>query len=304
MVGELALVGETGADGDLRQRKVASLKESLGPFNAAHNDVLVRRQSGGHLELPREVVDAEVGGRRHLLQGRAAIEVFLDVLDDRAKLPGREPAVRPNCRGAGAGGVADQVDGQDVGQRLGGERTPGGVSHQLVIHRQHRAAELWEVQAVERRQRQLRWVEAERLGRYPPDQPRLQEDMQFLLAPARAHPTRAAGRHQRDRSGGRRYVPLHPLIPQIQFFWWAGEKEEPVVGQGGQVEFKGGRRPAASRIQADPPQPVARRGRLVGEEPEPVQRPDRLGPPWPLLSYDCLPQEMACIRRKGPNPAR
>jgi hypothetical protein len=33
------------------------------------------------------------------------------------------------------------------------------------------------VQAVERRQRQLRWVEAERLGRYPPDQPRLQEDV-------------------------------------------------------------------------------------------------------------------------------
>ena len=67
------------------------------------------------------------------------------------------------------------------------------------------------------------------------------------------------------------------------------------MGQGGQVEFKVGRRPAASRVQADPPQPVARRGRLVGEEPEPVQRPDRLDPPWPLLSYDCLP--MACIRR-------
>jgi len=44
--------------------------------------------------------------------------------------------------GRGPGGVADQVDGQDVGQRLGGERTPGGVSHQLVIHRQHRGAEL------------------------------------------------------------------------------------------------------------------------------------------------------------------
>ncbi|HEX8869076.1 MAG TPA: hypothetical protein VF821_25680, partial [Lentzea sp.] len=69
MVGELALVGEAGSGGDLRQRKVASLKESLGPFNAAHYDVLVRRQPGGHLELPREVVDAEVGGRRHLLQG-------------------------------------------------------------------------------------------------------------------------------------------------------------------------------------------------------------------------------------------
>src|SRR5215472_9598117 len=107
MVGELALVGEAGVGGDLRQGKVATLKESLGPFNAAHNDVLVRRQPSGRLEPPREVVDAEVGGRRHLLQGRAGIEVFLDVLDDRAKLPGRERAVRPKCRGAGAGGVAD-----------------------------------------------------------------------------------------------------------------------------------------------------------------------------------------------------
>src|SRR5262249_36711457 len=90
MVGELALVGEAGVCGDPRQRKVASLKESLGPFNAAHNDVLVRRQPGDHLELPREVVDAEVGGRRHLLQGRAAIEVFLDVRDHGAELPRRD----------------------------------------------------------------------------------------------------------------------------------------------------------------------------------------------------------------------
>ena len=57
MVGELALVGEAGAGGDLRQRKVAFLKESLGPFNAPHNDVLVRRQPGGHLELPCEIRD-------------------------------------------------------------------------------------------------------------------------------------------------------------------------------------------------------------------------------------------------------
>jgi len=80
-------------------------------------------------------------------------------------------------------------------------------------------------------------------------------------------------------------MPLYPVVTQVQFVWRPGNKDEPVMGQGGQVEFKGGRRPAASRIQADPPQPVARRGRLVGEEPEPVQRPDRLAPPWPLLSY-------------------
>jgi hypothetical protein len=104
---------------------------------------------------------------------------------------------------------------------------------------------------------------------------------------ARAHAGRAVGRHQRDRSSGGRYVPLHPLIPQIQFFRWAGEKEELMVGQDRHVEFKGERRTAASRLQADLPQPVARRGRLVGEEPEPVQGPDRLTPPWPFLFDDC-----------------
>src|SRR4029077_12875561 len=134
--------------------------------------------------------------------------------------------------------------------------------------------ELREVQAVERRHRQPRWVQAERLGPDPPDQLRLQEDVQLLLAPARAHPARAAGRHKRDRSGGGRYVPLHPLISQIQFFWWAGEKEEPVMGQGGQVEFKGGRRAAARRIQAHPPPPGTRRRPPPGEHPTP-------GPPPP-----------------------
>jgi len=71
VVGELALVREAGAGGDLRQGQViASLQELLGSFDAAHHDVLVRRQPGGRLELPREVVDAKMGRRRHLLQGQ------------------------------------------------------------------------------------------------------------------------------------------------------------------------------------------------------------------------------------------
>ena len=78
-------------------------------------------------------------------------------------------------------------------------------------------------------------------------------------------PGRAAGRHHGDRSGGGRHVPLHPFVPQVQFFRRPGEKDEPVVDKGGRVEFKGGRRTAASRLQAHPPQPVARRGRLERE---------------------------------------
>jgi hypothetical protein len=53
---------------------------------------------------------------------------------------------------AGCQDVSDPVNGQEVGQRLGGEPPPrraGG--RQLGIHRQHRGPELREVQGVERR---------------------------------------------------------------------------------------------------------------------------------------------------------
>jgi hypothetical protein len=60
---ELALVREAGAGGDFRQGQVAALQELLGPLDAAGEDVLVGRQPGGRLELPREVVGAEAGNR-------------------------------------------------------------------------------------------------------------------------------------------------------------------------------------------------------------------------------------------------
>src|SRR5262249_49467339 len=65
--------------------------------------------------------------------------------------------------------------------------------------------------------------------------------------------------------------------------------EEPVVGQGGQVEFEGRRRTAARRLQADPPEPVARRRGLVWEEPEPVERLERGARWWFRLSYHLTP---------------
>src|SRR4030095_16107946 len=79
VMGEVALVGETGARRNLRQRDLMILsKESLSPLNAAGDDVLVRRLPRRDLKLPREVVGAEMGDRRQLPQGQADIEVFLD----------------------------------------------------------------------------------------------------------------------------------------------------------------------------------------------------------------------------------
>src|SRR5215475_12323806 len=115
---ELALVREAGVRGDLRQGAVASgLQELLGPLDAAGDDVLVRRQPGGPLELRDEVVGAEAGDRGQLLQGRATIEVLLDVLDDGAELRSGERAGSPARGLAGRKGMADQVDSQEVGKR-------------------------------------------------------------------------------------------------------------------------------------------------------------------------------------------
>jgi hypothetical protein len=66
----LALVREAGVRDDLRQVEVAAaVQELLGPFDAARDDVPVRRQPGGRLELPGEVVGAEAGAVSRLLNG-------------------------------------------------------------------------------------------------------------------------------------------------------------------------------------------------------------------------------------------
>ena len=66
------------------------MQEVLGPLDAAHDHILVWRQPVG-LELPREGVGAVVGDRGQLLQGRAGVEVPLDVLDDDAEPPRAGP---------------------------------------------------------------------------------------------------------------------------------------------------------------------------------------------------------------------
>ena len=53
VMAELALVREADVRGDLCQGQVRScLQELLGPLDAAQDDVLVRRQASGVLELP------------------------------------------------------------------------------------------------------------------------------------------------------------------------------------------------------------------------------------------------------------
>jgi len=103
VMGELALVREAGMRGDFRQGQIGScMQEVLGPLDAAHDDVLVRRQPRGRLELSRKVVGTEAGDRGQLLQGWAGVEVFLDVLDYGAEPPPRQRAVEPRTGWRGA----------------------------------------------------------------------------------------------------------------------------------------------------------------------------------------------------------
>jgi len=78
--GKMALVREAGADRDLGQTELAVCsQEVLRPFNAAVDHVLVRRQPGGSLELPHELISAEIGHGSHLFQ-RASLRAVLEAL--------------------------------------------------------------------------------------------------------------------------------------------------------------------------------------------------------------------------------
>jgi hypothetical protein len=77
---ELTLVRKAGAGCDFRQGVIALAQELLRPFNAAGDDVLVRRQSGSRLELPREVVGTEVIDRGDLLQCQAGRDVAANTM--------------------------------------------------------------------------------------------------------------------------------------------------------------------------------------------------------------------------------
>src|SRR5262245_39490544 len=94
VTGELALVREACARGDIGQGEVADASQvPLGPLDAAGDQELVRRQPGGGLELPGKVVGAEAGHRGQLLQARVDVEVALDELDNGAEPRPGERAV-------------------------------------------------------------------------------------------------------------------------------------------------------------------------------------------------------------------
>jgi hypothetical protein len=65
--GKLALVREPGVERNLCQLElIVFSQEVLCSLNAARDYILVRCQTSGRLELPGEVIGAEMGDRSHL----------------------------------------------------------------------------------------------------------------------------------------------------------------------------------------------------------------------------------------------
>ena len=267
--------------GDLRQGEIAAcMQELFRPFDAARDDILVRRQPGGRLELPREVVGAQAGDRGDLLQGRAGVEVFLDVLDDGAEPPPRQRAVAPRS----AGGAPRRVgSGERPGRWPETRRRAGPRRRRRSARRPPRPSRPGA--AGDPGRRAAGSSAAPGRGRTPrrrPARPGPAPGRCGASQSARSTATVPGCRPAPPRSiRGGRYVPLHSFIQQVQFFRRPGKKDEPVVGKGGRVEFRGGRRAVASRLQAHPPQPVARRGRLERDE----------------LAQDCQGPERASVFR-------
>jgi hypothetical protein len=115
--GKMALVKEADPKRDLRQAElVVCPQQVLRSFNAARDQILVRRQPGGRLELSRKVIGAEMGDGSHLLLRRTAFEIFHDELDDPVELPSGKCAVRRGGQPTRARDMTDQLNGQDVGE--------------------------------------------------------------------------------------------------------------------------------------------------------------------------------------------
>ena len=117
MKGKLALVREADTERDLGQADfVVSLQQVLRSFDTARDHILVWRQPSGRLELPGEVIGAEMGDGSHLLLRRTAFEIFHDVLDDPLELPLGKYAARRGRLPVPTSDMTDQVNRQDSGK--------------------------------------------------------------------------------------------------------------------------------------------------------------------------------------------
>ena len=194
-----------------------------------------------------------MGRRRHLLQGQAGVEVFLDVRDDGAELPrGAHPSVRP-AGGRGAGAVRIRWTARRLARDSAASRPPAASAVSSSFTASIAARSCGRSRPSSGGTDTRAGVEIERLRGDPCDQPRLQEDVEGVRVTAPAPPGRAAGRHHQDRASRGRDDPADPFVPQLELPWRTDEQKERMVSQGGLESLIGGLVTVAKRLQAHPP---------------------------------------------------
>src|SRR6202035_1961571 len=116
---ELALIRETSSYCYFGKAKfLPSAQEFLRSFNSSGNNELVGRQTGGGFKLACEMIRAEMDQLGHSFQCRSVVQVRHDVVDNCGKLSAGQHSTRPSCCSAESEEMTDQVNGQDVGERL------------------------------------------------------------------------------------------------------------------------------------------------------------------------------------------
>ena len=103
--------------------------------------------------------------------------MFVDVLDDGAQLVSGQHSAGMNVGRLGGGETPQEVDGQDVAQRLGKETSPSAAGSHLGIQRQHGGLDSGVGQAVDGRKRHPVGVEVAGLGRDTGEPLRLEQDV-------------------------------------------------------------------------------------------------------------------------------
>ena len=92
--GEVRLIGEAGANGDVGERDVRRLEESPSALEAQHHQMLVRRAAHRLLERAREMCEREPRFAREHVEGELPVRLRVHQLEHASSDDGREAAAR------------------------------------------------------------------------------------------------------------------------------------------------------------------------------------------------------------------
>ncbi len=125
--------------------------------------------------------------------------------------------------------MTDQVNRQDVGEGFDQDRPSNAACRQLSIHGQHGGTDFRHVETVERWYLRPGGIEFERFRGHPRNQFRGKEYVERVFGSGPTPLRDAIGRHERNIAGRRRLIPFHPLVPKLQLFGGARNKDQQMM---------------------------------------------------------------------------